>query len=160
MDVIGKVIKANEETITIQIPRTAACAGCGVCQLAKGDSILEAKNLVQAQVGDLVKVSLSEKAFLKASLLAYALPLFFFVLGYLFGAVFSYFLKIRGEGLSIFFSFLFLSLSFLVLHFLFPTSSKRAFTFLPQAKEVVSPGSVSATSCDYQALNYRAYNQS
>lgn len=158
MDVIGKVIKANKETITIQIPRTAACAGCGVCQLAKGDSILEAKNLVQAQVGDLVKVSLSEKAFLKASLLSYALPLFFFVLGYLFGAVFSYFLKIKGEGLSIIFSFLLLALSFLVLRFLYPTGSKRASTFLPQAKEIVSPDSASATSCDYQALNNQVYN--
>ncbi len=160
MEVVGKVIKANEKTIVIQIPRTAACTGCGVCQAAKGDSLLEAENHVRAQVGDLVKVSLSEKTFLKASFLAYALPLFFFLLGYLAGAALSSFLKIKGEGLPILFSFLFLALSFFGLRWLYPSDSKRALSFQPQAKEIISPDSPLATSCDFPASNGDAPAQS
>lgn len=160
MEAVGKVIKASEKTIVIQIPRTAACAGCGVCHPAKGDSLLEAENLVRAQVGDLVKVSLPEKTFLKASFLAYALPLFFFLLGYSAGAALSSFWKIKGEGLPIFFSFLFLVLSFLGLRLLYPSDSKRASSFLPQAKEIIPSDSPLAATCDHRVLNDQVYNQS
>lgn len=159
MEVIGKVVEARGQTIVIQIPRTPACAGCGICRAAEGSSFLEAENSIQARVGDLVKVSLPEKTFLKASFLAYALPLFFFILGYFIGAAFSSFLKIEGEGLPILFSFLFLALSFVGLHFLYPSDSQRASSFLPQAKEVISPDSPLANSCDYQTDNISLFNQ-
>lgn len=148
MEVIGKVVKADEKSIVLQIPRSPACAGCSICWQAEDGSLLEAENHVQARVGDLVKVVLPEKTFLKASLLAYGLPLFFFLLGYPIGSLLSSFFKIKGEGLSILFSFLFLSLSFLALRLLYPGGSSRSRFLLPQAKEIVSPDRHAAGGCD------------
>ncbi len=149
MEVIGKVVKIEGKNIVLQIPRSPACAGCRLCHQFEESSYLEAENQIQARVGDLVKVVLPNKTFVKASFLAYGLPLFFFFSGYFLGQFFSSFLRIKGEGLAILFSFLSLFLSFLILRLLYPSGSQRVSLFLPQAREIVNSDSSLKVSCDY-----------
>ncbi len=157
MEVVGKVIKVGAKTVTVLIPRGSACAHCGLCQSAGQDSLLEAESLVQVKEGDLVKVVLPDKTFLKATFLVYLFPLIFFIFGYLFGSLLSSIFKSRGEGMPVVFSFVFLGLAFFLLRLLYSKHSSRASAFLPRLTEVVS--AFATTGCDYEKERFSSEAQ-
>ncbi|NLM37398.1 MAG: SoxR reducing system RseC family protein [Firmicutes bacterium] len=80
----------NEDEVRLRYIRHAACRECGAClvfgnNLGEQELVLPRDQLVLAK-GDRVLIGLKDSSVVKASFLVYALPLFFFLLGYLGGA--------------------------------------------------------------------------
>ncbi len=72
----GKVVEADGETLKVCF--SPMCTDCGMCGTGR-DSVVTLKG--NAQAGDTVEVEMPEARVLKASLVAYALPLAALVLG-------------------------------------------------------------------------------
>ena len=84
------VVDVNGEEVRLRYTRHSACRKCGAC-LVLGNSlgdqeIVLPKDQLDLAKGDRVAIGLKDSSVLKASFLVYALPLFFFLLGYLGGA--------------------------------------------------------------------------
>ena len=78
----GIVTEVNETTAKIRFHRSPQCSHCGACLTAgENEMELELSNPVGAKVGDYVRVSLSPKRVVQASLLAYAVPLALLIAG-------------------------------------------------------------------------------
>lgn len=79
----------DAERAVVSVERAGACGGdCHACQLcdAAGRTVTAvAKNLVGAQVGDVVKVQSASHAVLAAAALVYLAPLALFFIGYAVG---------------------------------------------------------------------------
>lgn len=73
----GVVISTRPGGATVRVQRHAACAQCGLChRLAHGsrEMLLEARDPIGAQPGDLVRVKVPEVGVVKASFWAYGVP--------------------------------------------------------------------------------------
>ena len=78
----GIVTEANEKTAKVRFQRSPQCSHCGACLTAgEHEMELELLNPVGAKVGDSVRVSLSPKRVVQASLIAYAIPLALLIAG-------------------------------------------------------------------------------
>ncbi len=73
MEQTGEVIKVLDGLLTVQFCRPEACESCRACTGEKHKAMLQIPG--DAQVGDIVTVSMPEGQVAKASLLAYAMPL-------------------------------------------------------------------------------------
>ena len=105
----GTVVSLHEGNAVIQFKRGSMCGHCGICEAAGRDSMrVELQNRLNAGIGDSVRVSMSGKALVSASVLAYAIPLVLFLAGVLIGVQFS---ELAGILLGI----LFCGASFFVL---------------------------------------------
>ena len=105
----GTVVSLNSGNAVIQFKRSSMCAHCGACEVAGRDSMrVELPNRLGAGVGDSVRVSMSGKSLVSASVLAYVIPLALFLAGVLIGVQFS---ELAGIVLGI----LFCGVSFFVL---------------------------------------------
>ncbi|HEY8392440.1 MAG TPA: SoxR reducing system RseC family protein [Capillibacterium sp.] len=84
------VVEVDAGQVRLRYVRHAACRHCGACfVLGKGpgeEEIVLPRNQLDLRKGDRVVVALPGTSLLRASLLAYALPLLLFLLGYLAGA--------------------------------------------------------------------------
>jgi positive regulator of sigma E activity len=60
----GKVIKEDgrKKTVTVEFERKSACEKCGMCMMSKNNMTvsLTLKNNVDAQLGDIVEVSMGD----------------------------------------------------------------------------------------------------
>lgn len=136
----GRVIEVEEDITKITLQRHTACAECGGCAAGRGDKkmIIEAVNKIDAKVGDLVMVELSDENFLFAAFLAYAVPVICLFLGYFLGVKISIFWgrTTQEQAFGIIGAFIFLGLSFLGLKFLNPkfTLSNR---FVPTVSKII-----------------------
>ena len=84
----GTVVEIKGEMAVVELARTKACQNCKVC-LTSSDSykmITEAKNAVNASVGDEIYLELESRNVIVASLIVYILPLLLMSLGYFLGA--------------------------------------------------------------------------
>ena len=89
----GRVTETDGNMAKVLVLRKSSCDSCGVqgaCQSTPEGMEIEALNPVRAKKGQKVKISVSPDEFLKGSLLAYGLPLVFFIAGSILG-------KIAGE---------------------------------------------------------------
>lgn len=79
----------DERTAKLKMQRHSACAACGKCQTSseKKDILVEVDNSIGAKVGDHVEVNMENVNVLKATAIAYVLPL----LGLLCGTIITYF---------------------------------------------------------------------
>lgn len=87
MERTGEVIAAQGEKITVAFCRPADCEKCGVCQGGRAQTQLTLKG--KAQVGDRVVVDMPTGNVLKATALAYVVPLVGLIGGMLIGYVLS-----------------------------------------------------------------------
>jgi sigma-E factor negative regulatory protein RseC len=97
----------------VAVTRGTACGGnCGSCESCKfqKEMHVQARNTIQAKPGQKVVIESKSSKVYAAALLAYGMPLLFFLLGYALGALLG-----AGEGLRILLSFAGLALSGLVL---------------------------------------------
>ena len=80
----------NDGMATVMHIRESACSGechkCSGCGAAKEAIVLEARNPIGAQPGDLVNVEAASGPVLKAALVMYMLPMVLFFAGYALGA--------------------------------------------------------------------------
>lgn len=83
MKEIGVVFENQGSKALVTIQRHAACGDCGACHIGRDQATMEAlaKNPIDAQVGETVEVEMEFVSILKASFIAYGLPLLFFIIG-------------------------------------------------------------------------------
>ncbi len=89
----GTVTAIDGNMAKVLVHRKSSCDGCGVqgaCRSTPEGMEIEAMNPLQAKKGQKVRIAVSPDEFLKGSLLAYGLPLVFFIAGSILG-------KIAGE---------------------------------------------------------------
>ena len=79
MEQTGEVIEVRDGLLTVQFCRPEACENCRACTLGKHRSMIKIPG--EAQVGDIVTVSMPEGQVAKASLMAYLMPLCGLLLG-------------------------------------------------------------------------------
>jgi len=89
MDRTGVIVAVEKDFSRIKLLRHTACGNCGACQLGddQKDVMLIAKNEVNAQVGDMVEVSMGTSGVLSAAFIMYMIPLMSLFLGLVVGLV-------------------------------------------------------------------------
>ncbi|MBS3897712.1 MAG: SoxR reducing system RseC family protein [Dethiobacter sp.] len=90
MEQIGQVVKVNEGRAVVLVSRHQVCGKCGGCGVAisgAGENQLEVLNQVGAEVGDRVKVVSDSAHVLRASFVAYILPMLALLAGVYAGQV-------------------------------------------------------------------------
>lgn len=74
----------DDKTAKMCMQRHSACASCGKCAKLTSESqdlVVEVDNQIGAKVGDHVEVSMESVKVMKATMLAYILPLVFLIAG-------------------------------------------------------------------------------
>ena len=74
----------DDKTAKMRMQRHSACASCGKCAKLTSESqdlVVEVDNQIGAKVGDHVQVSMESVKVMKATMLAYILPLVFLIAG-------------------------------------------------------------------------------
>lgn len=80
----GYIIEiVDEKTAKLKMQRHSACAACGKCVTSseKKDIIVEVDNTIGAKVGDHVEVNMESVNVLKATAIAYIIPLIALLVG-------------------------------------------------------------------------------
>ncbi len=109
----GIIISTKGEQATIEINRGAKCGGCRACHtFGESKMRLEARNALNARVGDAVEVEVQPGNVIKNSLLIFILPLLMMGVGYFVGLNFAAGTD-ESAGILGAFAALFLSLLFL-----------------------------------------------
>ncbi len=116
----GYVIEiVDRSTAKIRMTRHSACASCGKCATTSEakDIIVEVDNAINARVGDRVEVNMETMNVLKATTIAYFVPLTFLLIG-----VIGTYYVLQGmnitsniEAISAVSGLVFMGLAFLVL---------------------------------------------
>lgn len=83
MDRTGVIVSVNKDYSQIKLLRHTACGSCGACHLGddQKDVLLFAKNKLDAEVGDMVEVSMGTDGVLSAAFIMYMIPLIAFFIG-------------------------------------------------------------------------------
>lgn len=88
----GYIIEiVDNKTAKLKMQRHSACASCGKCQTLSSESkeiLVEVDNSIGAKQGDHVEVNMENMNVLKATALAYVVPLIFLLVG----TIVSYFM--------------------------------------------------------------------
>ena len=88
----GYIIEiVDNKTAKLKMQRHSACASCGKCQTLSSESkeiLVEVDNSIGAKQGDHVEVNMENMNVLKATALAYLVPLIFLLVG----TIVSYFM--------------------------------------------------------------------
>ena len=74
----------DNKTVKLRMQRHSACASCGKCKDLSYESkeiLVEADNTIGAHIGDYVEVNMENINILRATALAYLLPLVFLIIG-------------------------------------------------------------------------------
>lgn len=116
---IGQVMEITGEYAVVNVKRKSMCGSCCACELGsskKPEVDIKVQKLIDCQIGDYVYIEMSAPDMLRASAIAYGIPLVALMLG----IVVSYLLMKDRSGSSEVFSFLvgllFMAVSFLVIH--------------------------------------------
>lgn len=128
----GLVTEVKNNLVVVKLERQEACAKCKACiaGLESKEMFIEAENLCNAKVGDVVNVSIKNSSFIKAVFIIYTIPCIALLLGLFIGYLFS-----KKEIVSILVGFSFLALSYLLIKL----NEKRFNTgkYRPIAEEIV-----------------------
>lgn len=88
MQQIGKVLEIEGEFALVQFERTKACGNCKACMsLGDGMAAVKIRNTLDAVPGDSVHIQLHAKSLLKATAIAYGVPLLALLLGVILGSL-------------------------------------------------------------------------
>lgn len=87
----GEVVDIKDGVAFVKFHRTSACGKCGACGLLSNQNeiVVEMANELNASVGEYVSVQITMKKALKASAIAYIVPLIMLILGVAFGWLLS-----------------------------------------------------------------------
>lgn len=83
----GLIVETKGSQAVVRIARNSACAKCGACQLGchQDEMLLTIPNRLNGSAGDAVDLELSSNQVLKASAIAYLIPLTALIIGVFFG---------------------------------------------------------------------------
>jgi len=113
--------KLENGMIELEVQRNSACGDCKACSnsLESKKHILIIKDSVGVDIGDRVLLNTEGKNFLKNTLIVYAIPFAFLIIGMVLGYFVSTIYSIFDPDLiSFIVGILFLSISYLLLRFL------------------------------------------
>ena len=88
MEEVGVVTETDGVTAKVIVKKKGACDGCsikGTCEPTEKGMEIEALNSINAQPGQTVRVSIGAYTYLKSSMIAYGMPLVFFITGAILG---------------------------------------------------------------------------
>ncbi|MDR0957721.1 MAG: SoxR reducing system RseC family protein [Clostridiales bacterium] len=77
----GQITFAEDGFANVQIERTSACEGCGICEKKGGKMNIRVKNICGAAVGDYVLIELKDGIFAKAVFWAFGAEIIAFFAG-------------------------------------------------------------------------------
>ena len=112
----GKIIKLENGIASVELERTNACKGCGLCLAGKDSKtmVIEVKALLETKIGDFVNLKINRKMKAEAQLWLLAIPMLVFILI----ACISHFLFKFNDSASFISSVLALVLTYLLIWFL------------------------------------------
>lgn len=127
MKEIGKVTQIDEGDATIIIQRSSSCASCNACSMGKNQNemILKVSNELGATPGDWVELDLESISILKASAIAYIIPLIALLLGVAGGYGLAGKFSLNPEFLGALGGILLTALSFLGIKLMEPILNKK-----------------------------------
>ena len=138
MNEFGEIIEIKNSYAVVKVKRSSACGDC--CACAKGtspdDMILTVSNPLNGEVGDQVELELASGQVLKASAIAYVIPLLALILGvvtgYILGDRFGFNLELSASLLGLVFTFL----SFFGIRVMEP-QFRKGHQFSPQVTQII-----------------------
>ena len=105
------VVAIEGDKVLLQTQRRSACQSCSVKQgcgtsvlakvVGKRSSQILVNNTLNAKLGDQVRIGINDNALVKGSLLVYALPLIFLLVGGLLGEFLAHYFNLNAEWMSI-----------------------------------------------------------
>ncbi len=81
----GEVTEVRNGMLQVTFCRPDACQSCGACEGGKKQTVIWVKG--QARVGDIAVVDMPDSTVIRASLIAYGMPLICLLLGLILGSV-------------------------------------------------------------------------
>jgi sigma-E factor negative regulatory protein RseC len=119
MEQFGEVVSVDGDAAKVRVRRQDVCSKCGGCGVAvsgPGDNFIDARNVVNAVVGQTVKVTSDTGQVLKASFVVYIVPIVALLIGILLGQQIGRVLGLfaREELVGLFVGIIFLLLSYMV----------------------------------------------
>jgi len=110
----------------------------GTCEPTENGMEIDALNNVNAQPGQTVKVSLGAYTYLKSSMIAYAMPLVFFITGAILGknAGEKYFTNLNSDLVAAIAGFVALAISILFIK-MFSSRAESKKEFRPYIEEII-----------------------
>lgn len=137
---IGIVRKITGDKAFVEVERTSACAQCGLREaeeLATGGKVVfEAFNMINATVGDRVRVQLQTGTYIKASIYIYGIPVLLLIIGAIFGAYLAEKLNKSSDAMSALFSICGLIIGILFLFLFRKRGTKKE--YMPVIVEVMT----------------------
>lgn len=88
----GTVTQVIGKNAKVLIERREACGSCNACGMMSGNQknvVIEVKNTLNAQPGDVVEVNFSGRTSLQATAIAYIIPLVMLLIGVFLGYIIS-----------------------------------------------------------------------
>lgn len=87
----GEVVDIKDGIAFVKFHRSSACGRCGACGLlsTQNEIVVDMSNDLGASIGEYVSVEITMKKALKASAIAYIVPLVMLILGVFFGWLLS-----------------------------------------------------------------------
>lgn len=119
MEQFGEVVSVDGDAAKVRVRRHDVCSKCGGCGIAisgPGDNFIDARNVVNAVVGQTVKVTSDTGQVLRASFVVYILPIVALLIGILLGQHIGRVLGLfaREQLVGLFVGIVFLLLSYMV----------------------------------------------
>ncbi|RMD55616.1 MAG: hypothetical protein D6828_04360 [Nitrospirae bacterium] len=136
---IGRIISISNSKAMVEVERSSACASCGlqeVEELSGGRAVFEAINMVNASVGDKVKIEVRSSSQTKLSAFVYGIPMLFLLLGAIFGGYMANRLNRPVDTMSSIFSMMGLIIGVLFVIGLRKRLAKKEYT--PVIVEVIN----------------------
>ena len=137
---IGKVVKVQGDQAFIEVERSSACAECGLQEAEElttgGKVVFQAFNMIQAKVGDRVKVRVQTAAYMKATIYVYGIPVLLMVIGAVFGMYIAGAMNRSSDAMSALFGIGGLVLGIFVLFLL--RKKGNAKKYVPVVMEVLT----------------------
>lgn len=123
----GEVVELKNGKAYLRFNRTAACSKCGACGMlaGKSDVTVEAKNTLDAHVGDRVEMEFSSRNAYQSTLIAYIFPLIMLFLGLWLGYVIPQTLFDTQDAFAAIMGIIFAAGAFLIIKLLNPVLEKR-----------------------------------
>ena len=85
----GIIESVNGSVASVRIKRASACGGdCSSCGSCDNALLVNAENLINAQVGDTVELEMPDKTIFEAIFIAYIFPIIALIVGYAIGSIF------------------------------------------------------------------------
>lgn len=95
----GQIVEVTEDGLAVvKIKRSSYCSSCGACNMGahQDEMLLTIPNRLKGEPGDLVELDLEATSILKASAIAYLIPLAALLIGVVLGYVLAY--RVNGNA--------------------------------------------------------------